>query len=293
MSLSQVEDEEPVKWYTFHSAKTGRDYYYEPNSKVVTWIRPDDLHTTYPSVPQTPLPTQAETVEKRVSFHESVHENDTGAPRERGMTSVMSNDDITKSASIGSSRVKTPVLLLVICLCILVVTASYMEWLPRGPLGSSIFGVDESISSKQTGAADSSKKAPKPHKDAHVQQTRNTVKKESPVRNTDNEARRARHETMARQQTSWRFQQEQQNSPEKSSRTEHHSKPNEKQRDRKSNMLKDAGHEEMHSIDSKDAANPVKKRCMVPFAHVFSKQCRTILAQQPVYDMDALLDSLI
>jgi hypothetical protein len=34
----------PVEWLVFYSEKAGREYYYEPNSKIVTWIVPDDLH---------------------------------------------------------------------------------------------------------------------------------------------------------------------------------------------------------------------------------------------------------
>ena len=39
---------EPVIWYAFFSEKAGREYYYEPKSKTVTWVMPDDHHP-YPN----------------------------------------------------------------------------------------------------------------------------------------------------------------------------------------------------------------------------------------------------
>ena len=33
--------------------------------------------------------------------------------------------------------------------------------------------------------------------------------------------------------------------------------------------------------------------CRLPFAHLFSRKCRNILAKRPVYNMDALLDFII
>ena len=39
---------EPVVWYAFFSEKAGREYYYEPKSKTVTWVMPDDHHP-YPN----------------------------------------------------------------------------------------------------------------------------------------------------------------------------------------------------------------------------------------------------
>eukprot|EP00542_Grammatophora_oceanica_P013973 CAMPEP_0194030334 /NCGR_PEP_ID=MMETSP0009_2-20130614/3865_1 /TAXON_ID=210454 /ORGANISM="Grammatophora oceanica, Strain CCMP 410" /LENGTH=381 /DNA_ID=CAMNT_0038670269 /DNA_START=43 /DNA_END=1188 /DNA_ORIENTATION=+ len=33
-----------VEWHSFFSDRYQREYYYEPNLKLVTWIRPDDLH---------------------------------------------------------------------------------------------------------------------------------------------------------------------------------------------------------------------------------------------------------
>jgi len=39
---------EPVIWYAFFSEKAGREYYYEPKSKTVTWVMPDDHHRAYP-----------------------------------------------------------------------------------------------------------------------------------------------------------------------------------------------------------------------------------------------------
>lgn len=39
---------ESVVWYAFFSEKAGREYYYEPKSKTVTWVMPDDYHP-YPN----------------------------------------------------------------------------------------------------------------------------------------------------------------------------------------------------------------------------------------------------
>lgn len=66
----------PVEWLVFYSEKAGREYYYEPNSKIATWILPDDLH---PSGTATgtgmTLPVQQQqqpAMARRVSFHQSV-----------------------------------------------------------------------------------------------------------------------------------------------------------------------------------------------------------------------------
>lgn len=34
----------PVVWYAFYSEKAAREYYYEPISRTVTWVMPDDYH---------------------------------------------------------------------------------------------------------------------------------------------------------------------------------------------------------------------------------------------------------
>ena len=39
---------EPVIWFAFFSQKAGREYYYEPKSKTVTWVMPDD-YQPYPN----------------------------------------------------------------------------------------------------------------------------------------------------------------------------------------------------------------------------------------------------
>ena len=68
----------PIQWLVFYSKAAGREYYYEPNSKIVTWILPDDAHPNG-------MPTNATTATKQqssarmerrsVSFHESVNES--------------------------------------------------------------------------------------------------------------------------------------------------------------------------------------------------------------------------
>jgi hypothetical protein len=37
-----VDKKPPVEWYTFYSDKEGREYYYNPKTKVATWIFPDN-----------------------------------------------------------------------------------------------------------------------------------------------------------------------------------------------------------------------------------------------------------
>lgn len=72
----------PVEWLVFYSEKAGREYYYEPNSKIVTWIVPDDLHPNGTATGiETKAPVQQHhhqqqpTMARRVSFHQSVETN--------------------------------------------------------------------------------------------------------------------------------------------------------------------------------------------------------------------------
>ena len=55
----------PLEWLVFYSDTAGREYYYEPKSKLVTWILPDDAH---------PSGTTNSTSQRRknVTFHDSV-----------------------------------------------------------------------------------------------------------------------------------------------------------------------------------------------------------------------------
>jgi hypothetical protein len=59
--------------------------------------------------------------------------------------------------------------------------------------------------------------------------------------------------------------------------------------------------EEKHAEDTAAAGQGSKEinetlvptNCLLPFAHLFSRECRRVLAKRPVYDMDAFLDSMI
>ena len=54
----------PLEWLVFYSDKAGREYYYEPKSKLVTWILPDDAHPSGT--------TNSSQRRKSVTFHDSV-----------------------------------------------------------------------------------------------------------------------------------------------------------------------------------------------------------------------------
>jgi hypothetical protein len=43
----------------------------------------------------------------------------------------------------------------------------------------------------------------------------------------------------------------------------------------------------------KETLLSVPTNCLFPFAHLFSRKCREVLAKRPLYDMDAFLDSMI
>ena len=284
MSSKFDNDEKPIKWYTFHSDKCDRDYYYEPNTKVVTWIRPAELHT-HPVVPETPKQQEESVVERRVSFHSSVDQDAEDRIIEMGASEeqqVESNDTL-------SGR-RSPLLTVVLLLCTVVLTASYMGWLPRGPLGSAFFG---------EGAPKTDDIRPKKvdrtsHKRDHGSEKESIHMKASNTRDSEHGRIKA-HVSMEGDDI------EKKARAIDASDQSHHTTPKPRREERQRAKIQ-RKEERVETDNIGETANGRheetevprrKKACLVPFAHVFSRECRKIIAQRPVYDMDALLDSLI
>ena len=299
--MSSENDEKTVKWYTFHSEKNGRDYYYEPITQVVTWIRPDSLHT-HPVVPETP---KEEILERRVSFHASVEEE----------KNVHMTEEQGEESQMSYSR-RIPVLIVaIVLLCGLIIGASYMGWLPRGPLGSAFFGEE----SRQKTTSDTKTKVQhdqKHHSQPKIDRAPNrrekyADKKETPEAHVESATKtdRAHVETeswrppiylerkMLHHETKDTEESARKKEDTKEYRREERKPIQEKRRrgqPREADIRETSRHYMKESVpQASEKELPRKKGCLVPFAHVFSSYCRKMIAQKPVYDMDDLLDSLI
>jgi len=276
----------------------------------VTWIRPDDLHT-HPVVPESPKQQEeAEILQRRVSFHASV-DKDAKVQQDRSLDLGVS----TQGESTDESCRRIPVLVLIMLLCTIVVTASYMGWLPRGPLGSALFGEeakprDDMIPPKKVHRQRDSKpmEQVRPKIDISTHQRESVIKKEPPARFVVHEtnpvlpllpATQTLRETEKKDADEEMVTREQQTEsrPHTPKLQEEELKP--VKVEKKEPLMVETHTREITSprhqkqSPAVEKQLPRKKGCLVPFAHLFSKKCRKALAQKPVYDMDALLNSLI
>lgn len=325
MSTFETNTETPVKWYTFYSEKSQRDYFYEPRSKVVTWIRPDELHT-FPEVPSAPPSTQQQqeedkpsiTAERRVSFHASVDEGGNNELQQaRGVVGV--EEPLSDDGRHGHIP-RLLIMLLLLCL-VLVMAGSYMEWLPRGPLGSAMFGNDQRTTKEGAPKKPTNRReVPRKKKERramdqvkpNTENIRAMASREKPGVSTRKKERvkPSNVESGAEKRKSHAAPAKESAAKEQGASSRHEDTP----KPRKQEMAKltenevvMAGSESkkkkksLQTPDSRRSAKktakeeppPRKKGCLMPFAHVFFRECRKMLAQEPVYDMDAFLDSLI
>jgi hypothetical protein len=264
--MSLKSENEPIKWYTFYSQKAGREYYYEPRSGVVTWILPDDLHPQPVVKPSKEVP-----LGRRVSFHESVENPETPAPRS---LRKVGNTTSTKDKLNHGRRIPIIASIIILCLCVLLGTAFFTGWLSRGMLGLEKFGnnADNTEALALTGAFVGNSNE-KDIQRVKPRETNNLQHKDGPER---------RGETL-------------------STTAEETAPLQEKLAEDTANTTADAirsNVQKKHAEDtaateqgSKEINMPTK--CLIPFAHVFSRKCRKVLAKRPVYDMVAFLDSMI
>jgi hypothetical protein len=245
--MSLKSEDAPIKWYTFYSLKAGREYYYEPKSGVVTWILPDDLH------PQ-PMVKPKEMMDRRVSFHESVNDPETPAPR-----SLLRKAGRNKP---GKSR-QIPIFAAIICLCVLLGTAICKGWLSRGMLGLEMSGNDASDAELSTTSAF----APQIDRSLEEEDIRHMKPQDENVQHDHDPERHG--ETFLKFRVTAPLGEEH---DEDTASTEQGS---------------EGINETRATTQTRDA------KCLIPFAHAFSRKCRIMLDKRPVYDMDALLDFMI
>lgn len=113
----------PVVWYAFYSEKAAREYYYEPISRTVTWVMPDDYHP-HPDnhdndAADQPALMPAPKVKRKVSWVSSAKSEACLHPKEEEKGAALSSDGNNSESTVEKTTMGKRLLTGAACIVVL------------------------------------------------------------------------------------------------------------------------------------------------------------------------------